>query len=204
MNIHPFPFTTSFPRLLSSGLILSAIALAPAARADVVLRAEGPPPANEQASVYPLEIEPHFAFGPENVYGASGYGAGVRFGIPVAFGHLGSVPQNLAVGLGADLLHYDNCYFGTNCGANYVLVPAVAQWNLFVTRPVNVFAEGGVYLYKGWFAGCGPGDGPGCAPPSDFGLLPTFALGGRFPVASSTALTLRIGYPTTTLGVSFM
>jgi hypothetical protein len=202
MKIHHT--TAVFSSLLLSGSSLTLIAWEPIARADVVLRAEAPQPPNESISVYPVEIEPHLALGPGNVYGASGYGAGVRFGVPVAFGHLGSVPQNLAVGLGLDLLHYDNCYFGTNCGANYLLVPAAAQWNVFVTQPVNVFAEGGVYLYKGWFTGCGPGDGPGCAPPSDFGLLPTFALGGRFRMAPSAALTLRIGYPTTTLGVSFM
>jgi hypothetical protein len=196
--------TRLFLGLLSSGVSLSAIALAPLARADVVLRAEAPPPPNDAAAAYPVEIEPHLAFGPENVYGAAGYGAGVRFGIPVAVGHLGSVPQNLAIGLGADLLHYDNCFFGTNCGASYLLVPTAAQWNLFVARPVSVFAEGGLYLYKGWFTGCGPGDGPGCIPPSDFGLLPTIALGGRFHLGPSTALTLRLGYPTTTLGVSFL
>jgi hypothetical protein len=201
MKIHT---TAPFSSLLLAGLSLTAIAWAPTARADVVLRAEAPQPPNESTAVYPVEIEPHLAFGPENVYGASGYGAGVRFGVPVAFGHLGSVPQNLAVGIGLDLLHYDNCYFGTICGANYLLVPAAAQWNLFVTQPVSVFAEGGAYLYKGWFTGCGPGDGPGCVPPSDFGLLPTIALGGRFRLGPSAALTLRIGYPTTTLGVSFM
>ena len=27
-------------------------------------------------SAYPIEIEPHFAFAAENVYGATGYGAG--------------------------------------------------------------------------------------------------------------------------------
>jgi hypothetical protein len=141
--------TYLFPRLLLSGLSLSAITLAPIARADVVLRAEAPLPPNESVAVYPLEIEPHLAFGPENVYGDSGYGAGIRFGIPVAFGHLGSVPHNLAIGLGADFLNY-------------------------------------------------------CTPPSDFGLLPTVAVGGRFHFGGSTALTLRLGYPTTTLGVSFL
>jgi hypothetical protein len=188
---------------LSSGLSLSAITLAPIARADVVLRAEAPPPPNDSTVVYPVEIEPHLAFGPGNVYGA-GYGAGVRFGIPVAVGHLGSVPQNLAVGVGVDLLHYDNCFFETNCGATYLLAPAAAQWNVFVARPVSVFAEGGVYVYKGWFTGCVPGEGPGCVPPSDFGLLPTIAVGGRFHLGGSTALTLRLGYPTTTFGVSFL
>jgi hypothetical protein len=63
--------------------------------------------------------------------------------------------------------------------------------------------EGGAFLYKGWFDRCAPGD-VGCSPPSDFGLLPTIALGGRVHFSPDVALTLRLGYPTTTLGVSFM
>jgi hypothetical protein len=194
----------SFRWFLISGVATAVLAPSAIASADAVLTTEKPAPPAEEASVYPLEIEPHLTFGPENVYGASGFGAGLRLGVPLAFGHLGSVPQNLAIGFGADVLHYDNCFFGTDCGANYLLVPVAAQWNVFVARPVSVFGEGGVYFYKGWFAGCGPGDGPGCSSPSDVGLLPTIAVGARFHLAPSAALTLRLGYPTTTLGVSFL
>lgn len=146
-------------------------------------------------------MEPHFTFGPENVYGASGFGAGLRLGIPVVDGHLGSVPDNLALSLGGDVVHYDNCY-GPNCGANYLMVPVAAQWNIFVARPVSLFFEGGAYLYKGWFTDCGPGQG--CSSPPDLGVLPTLAAGIRVHLGGAVALTGRLGYPTTTLGVSFM
>jgi hypothetical protein len=153
--------------------------------------------------VYPIEFEPHLTFGAENVYGATGFGAGARVGIPLAVGHIGRAPQNLALTFGGDVVHYDNCYFGPYCGANYLMVPVAAQWNVGVVRPLSLFVEGGAFLYKGWFQGCGPG-AVGCSPPSDFGLLPTLALGGRVHVGPDVALTLRVGYPTTTLGVSFM
>jgi hypothetical protein len=191
-------------RFLVSVLSIVAVTFPAIARADVVLRAEAPATPTDVPSAYPLEIEPHLTFGPENVYGATGFGAGLRLGVPVAVGHLGSVPQNVAISFGADVLHYDNCFFPADCGANYLVVPVAAQWNVFVARRVSVFGEGGVYLYKGWFDGCGPGDGPGCSAPPDFGLLPTIALGGRFHLGPSAALTLRLGYPTTTLGVSFL
>jgi hypothetical protein len=195
----------SFHWFLISGVAIAVLSRSSAARADVVLTTEKPAPPSEEASVvYPLEIEPHMTFGSENLYGTSGFGAGLRLGVPLAYGHLGSVPQNLAISFGADVLHYDNCFFGSDCGANYLIVPVAAQWNIFVARQVSVFGEAGAYVYKGWFAGCGPGDGPDCSPPSDFGLLPTIALGGRFHVGTSVALTLRLGYPTTTLGVSFL
>ncbi|HEY8087092.1 MAG TPA: hypothetical protein VIF09_04590 [Polyangiaceae bacterium] len=162
------------------------------------------PPARESAASYRLELEPHFAFGAENVYGASGFGAGLRVGVPLFAGALGSVPDNLAISFGGDVLHYDNCYYARDCGANYLLVPVALQWNVFVARPVSVFLEGGAFLYKGWFDGCAPGDGPGCSAPSNFGILPTVALGGRLHLGRDVALTLRLGYPTTTLGVSFL
>jgi hypothetical protein len=106
---------------------------------------------------------------------------------------------------GGDIVHYDNCYSddSNGCGANYIFLPIAAQWNLFFVRRVSLFVEGGAYLYKGFYDGCGAVDGP-CSPPSDFGILPTIALGGRLHFGPSTALTARLGYPTTTIGFSFL
>jgi hypothetical protein len=152
---------------------------------------------------YPIEVEPHFTFGAEDIYGNTGFGAGLRLGVPVAMGHLGRLPQNLAVSFGGDIVHYDECYYGGYCSANYLMVPGALQWNVGIARPVSVFLEGGAFLYKGWFDHCAPGD-VGCSAPSDFGLLPTVALGGRVHIGENAALTLRLGYPTSTLGVSFL
>lgn len=190
---------------VSAGALACAGALAvpSTANADVYVRVEGPRFEPEQESTYSLEVEPHFTFGPGDAYGGAGFGAGVRVGIPLIGGHVGSVPDNLALSLGGDVVHYENCYFNGDCTANYLMVPVAAQWNLFVARRISVFGEGGLYVYKGWFPGCVPGD-LGCSAPSDFGVLPTLAVGARFHLAEEAALTLRLGYPTTTLGVSFM
>jgi hypothetical protein len=191
----------------STGLVLAAagaITLSTVAYADVVIRAEERGAPRAEAADYSLEIEPHFTFGPDNVYGTAGFGGGLRLGIPLIVGRLGYVPDNLAISFGGDILHYQNCFFGTECGANYLMFPVAAQWNVFVARRVSVFAEGGAFLFKGWFDGCAPGDGPGCSAPADFGVLPTFALGARIHVGHAVALTVRLGYPTTTLGLSFL
>lgn len=182
----------------AAGLTVSTIA-----SADEYARG-GPQPGREGNAQYSLEVEPHFSFGAENVYGASGFGGGLRLGIPLIAGWLGSVPDNLALSFGADILHYDNCYYTNDCGANYLMVPVALQWNVFVARPVSLFLEGGAFLYKGWYDGCGPGDGPGCSPPSNFGILPTVALGGRIHIGRNVAIALRFGYPTSTLGLSFL
>jgi hypothetical protein len=199
MTNHSSPF-----RILVTATFVGAAAmcLPSIAKADIVVREDGPYLRHDEFSWYPIEIEPHFSFGPENVYGASGFGGGLRLGVPLVRGRMGRVPENLAISFGADLLHYDNCY-GNDCGANYLNIPVAAQWNVFVVPRVSLFLEGGAFLYKGWFDAC-PAGGNGCSAPSDFGVLPTVAVGGRFHLAPFSALTLRLGYPTTTLGISFL
>jgi hypothetical protein len=185
-------------RCATSGLSLAILAMPSLARADGEVTMER----LREPTAYPIEVEPHLTFGAENVYGNTGFGAGARLGVPLAIGHLGPISQNLALSLGGDVVHYDNCYYGPYCGANYLIVPAALQWNIGVARPLSVFVEGGAFVYKGWFDHCAPGD-VGCSAPSDFGLLPTLALGGRVHLGQDVALTLRVGYPTTTFGVSF-
>ena len=99
--------------VVAAGLTASTVA-----SADDYARVEGPAPRRDNPATYPLELEPHFAFGAENVYGASGFGAGLRVGVPLFAGWLGSVPDNLAISFGGDILHYDNCYYANDCGAN--------------------------------------------------------------------------------------
>ncbi len=193
--------TTRFPvaRWLAAGTFLAAVAVPAGASAQV----EEGRARYEERAFYPLELEPHFTFGPDNVYGNSGYGAGLRLGLPLVAGHLGgSISDNLALSFGGDIVHYDNCWYSGDCNSNYFLVPVALQWNVFLGRVVSLFAEGGGYLYKGWLPDCGGGNCGG-APP-DLGILPTLALGGRIHVGSNFAITGRIGYPTTTIGVSFM
>jgi hypothetical protein len=189
-------------RRLSVGLAVAAFFVALPASAQQ--RGEAPGYPRDGHALYPLEIEPHFTFGAENVYGASGFGAGLRLSIPVIAGYVGRLPDNLAISFGGDILHYDNCYYGGYCSANYLMLPIAAQWNLFVARRVSLFGEAGAFVYKGWFDGCRSGDGPGCDAPSDFGVLPTIAIGARFHIADNASFTARIGYPTMTLGVSFL
>jgi hypothetical protein len=184
---------------LAGVLLVALLSVAP----SVAGAAEEYDPYRYDVVDYPIEVEPHFSFGAENVYGATGFGAGLRVGLPLVSGSLGRVPDNLSLSLGGDVVHYDNCFYAADCGANYLMVPVAAQWNVFVARRVSLFAEGGLFVYRGFFDGCRPGDGPGCSPPSDFGVLPTLAVGVRVHMGPAAAFTARLGYPTTTLGVSF-
>jgi hypothetical protein len=74
--------------------------------------------------------------------------------------------------------------------SNYWFVPVVLQWNFWLTRQWSVFAEPGLSLY-------GSDD-------ARFGATPALFLGGRFRFSRATTLTFRLGYPTVTIGVSFL
>jgi hypothetical protein len=171
---------------------IAALALPSAARAEEMVVRE--------RVVYPVEIEPHFSFGAENVYGSAGVGGGLRVSIPFAAGHIGRIPDNIGITFGGDLLHYDNCITNSDCGANYLMLPVAAQWNVLVARRFSLLFEGGAYFYKGWIGVCSPG----CDAPHDLGVLPTLAVGGRIHIGENAALLFRIGYPTVTVGVSFL
>jgi hypothetical protein len=194
----------SVRRLLLAGLAATSFALSRAALAQAPGETTTPAPRDDEPSAYPVEIEPHFSFGAGDIYAAAGVGAGLRVSIPVVYSLLRNVPDNLAISFGGDVLNYSDCYYGNDCGANYLMLPAAAQWNVFVARRVSLLAEGGLFVYKGFFNGCAPGDGPGCSPPSDFGVLPTIAVGARVHLSDNASFVARIGYPTFTLGVSFL
>lgn len=153
---------------------------------------------------YRVEVEPHFSFGAASVYGGAGFGGGVRVSLPLVSGHLGRTPDNLAISFGGDIVHYEGCYFASYCGADYLLFPVAAQWNIFFHRKVSFFAEGGLYIYKGWRDECAFGRGLGCKEPSALGAQPSVAVGGRVHIAQNIAFTMRIGYPTMTVGFSFL
>jgi len=184
------------------GLVPIGVALLVASSADAQERYERDGPAGPVR--YPVEVEVHAAFGAENVYGGTAYGAGVRVSIPLAAGWLGrNVSDDIAISFGGDVLNYQNCYYADRCGANYLMLPVAAQWNVFFGRRFSIFGEAGVFFYKGFFDGCGPGNS-GCDAPNDIGLLPTLAIGARVMVAPRLALLARVGYPTTTLGLTFL
>ncbi|MBV9947537.1 MAG: hypothetical protein JOZ69_11855 [Myxococcales bacterium] len=186
------------PLLGAVAVIAGTLAIAPPARADDTIKRPGDHP------MYPVEIEPHALFGWGGVYGGSGgYGIGARFAIPVVRnGFIPNINNSVAVSFGIDWVHYDFCWFRGNCSANYFDLPATMQWNFFVARRWSVFGEPGFMLFFSSFGDCPPGT---VCPnrPAATGVQPAFFLGGRFHLSDNAALTMRVGYPTFSIGVSF-
>jgi hypothetical protein len=164
---------------------------------------------------YRLELEPHLVAGVADPPGPGvdqGAGLGVRGAVTVSRdGFIGTVNDSIAIGFGLDVLHYRGnagSLFGScvrrtpgpggtsvctevdvpGGPRNYFFIPVVMQWNFWRPPQWSAFVEPGLNVF---FAN--PGGG----------VTPSFAVGGRLHASDVFNIMLRIGWPTTTLGVSF-
>src|SRR5580658_1316327 len=170
------------------------------AHADDTIKHPGDHPA------YDVEIEPHGLLDPWNdVYGTLGFGLGIRFGIPiVSNGFVPSINNSVAISFGGDWVHY-GCYDNFNgCSADYLEFPVTLQWNFYVSQHWSVFGEPGLYVYHAFFNDdCPVAGGPCLAPGAETSVLPAFYVGARYFFSDAISLTMRVGFPTTSIGVSF-
>ena len=198
----------SKPRLLAVAAFSVLAAVSTTADAQSIIKNPGDHPD------YKVEIEPHLDFGWANRGYASGaFGAGARFSIPIVQnGFISTINNSVAISFGLDYLRYNGCYYrGFNnnfdCSAGFINIPVAMQWNFWLTPRWSVFGEPGLYIYHGFFEDiCGndPRFKGACYAPSTTGVDFLFAAGGRFHFNDSVALTLRVGYPTLSFGVSFL
>jgi len=180
----------------------------PIAQADDTIKHPGDHPD------YKIEIEPHGLFAWEDFYGGNGFGAGGRFTIPVVRnGFIPSINNSIGVSFGLDFVHYSGCYYkafgtSTGCGANYLFFPVAMQWNFYVAERWSVAGEPGLFLYTGFYDDNGLGDfcnnNGGCSgSPTRTSVRPSLSLVGRYHFNEKISLTMRVGYPTLSVGVSF-
>jgi hypothetical protein len=155
---------------------------------------------------YSVEVEPHVLIGWDGVYDAGGLGLGARFSIPIVQnGFVPSINNSVAISFGLDLVWYGGCYAYEDpghCGAQYVQIPVAMQWNFWVAHNWSVFGEPGLEIYHGFLGDCDAMHA-NCVTPTVTGVLPALWIGGRYHLSESTALTLRIGFPAFSFGVSF-
>lgn len=181
---------------LVAGLTAGAIATlySPAAHAESVIKQPNRHP------VYRAELEPHLDILPwHREYGGHYYGNGglgnFEFGggfrASIELGDPAFIPKinnTVAITFGVDFTN-NNC--GYNCGHGFSFwSPVALQWNFFLTDKWSVFGEGGFMLRSYGFLQDIYGDF-------------TFAAGARYHFDDKIALTMRIGYPFVSIGVSF-
>ncbi len=158
----------------SSFAFAFALSAASVARADDTIKHPGDHPS------YVVEIEPHLLVGFDRVGDAAGWGVGGRFSIPIVDnGFVKSINNNVAISFGADIL------FPGNTAA--IDLPVAMQWNFFVHSRWSVFGEPGLVV----------------GTHRDLHALPALWAGARYHFNEHIALTMRIGYPTFSIGLSF-
>jgi hypothetical protein len=187
------------------------------ARAQSTIRQPGAHPN------YSVEIEPHLLAALFLTRAGEGVGLGGRFTIPIVKnGFVSTINNNVGIGFGLDWAHYNGCYyyyyrdpFFYDCPSfNTFIIPVVMQWNFFLAKHWSVFAEPGMAFEYGTFGSC-PGyyyDAAGrihyyaCGPgPNRFNWDPfVLFVGGRFHISDGVALTMRVGWPYFSFGVSFL
>lgn len=144
---------------------------------------------------YLFEAEPHGLLGFYSLgHGDIGFGAGFRGTFKIVDpGFVKKINNTVGIGFGADWLMYrwDDCRDG-DCRTHtdhYLWLPVVMQWNFHLHKKWSVFGE--------------PGFGFRVKSPDKRIFDPFFYLGGRWHFSNVASLTMRIGYPTASVGVSF-
>jgi hypothetical protein len=128
---------------------------------------------------YIFEAEPHLVVGYDGPFDDGSAAFGFRGTFHIADGFVKSINDSVGVGVGAD--------FGTD---SKVFIPIVMQWNFWLTTHWSVFGE--------------PGIGFGSEGRHDRrDAWPILFAGGRYHFTDKIALTMRIGYPVLSVGVSF-
>ena len=198
-------------KLLAVAALSTVVAVSSTADAQSIIKSPGDHPN------YSVEMEPHLNVGWANrgyAGSSAALGAGARFSIPIVHnGFISTINNSVAISFGLDYLRY-GCnvrYFNSdyNCGASFLLFPVAMQWNFWLSPKFSVFGEPGLYIYHGIFDDvCGKDPrfkgSFACSTPTQTSVDFLFHAGGRFHFNDTVALTLRVGYPTISFGVSFL
>jgi hypothetical protein len=198
---------------LRAVLVAATLLLPATATAQVRTKNKLPP--------YSVEVEPHLVLQlfNEPAHADEGFGPGVRLSIPIIEqGPIRTIDNNMALGFGFDLTFFDDChdrywydrYWGwaENCEATDWWFPVVWQWNFVFTPVVSVLAEAGLAIDHeriSWEGPCAPNSPELCDyDDTDTHLRVVVAGGGRFMVADTVGITLRLGTPYISAGVSLL
>ena len=194
---------------LALALLLGSFGVCGSAQAQSTIKQPG------ARTNYVFEAEPHLDVGlvdPPGFGGGTGWGVGFRGTVQLLKnGFIPKLNNSVGIGFGIDYLRYDGwqgprgacreftpgpagvpiCVRASDIDhVNYFYLPVVMQWNFWLHRKWSVFGEPGVAFYVQ--------DGQ-----LQFTPFVLYA-GGRYHITDRITLTMRIGYPTFSIGASFL
>lgn len=158
----------------AAAVFVAALLASPAVFAQSVI---GNPTQHPQ---YVAELEPHLLldFIPDE-----GWGLGGRATFEVMDpGFVTSINDSIGIGVGIDWLDHKH---------HHLWLPAVMQWNFWFTPHWSAFGEPGLVLDFHYRRN------------DKLDIHPVALVGGRFSFNDNIALTLRVGVPSASFGVSF-
>jgi len=209
--VGPFPVT----HVLRCTVVTVALTATTSAQADrLMIRRIGAHPD------YIIDVEPHLNLGlidPPGMATGNGYGAGLRTTFEVVDnGFIASINNTVGIGIGGDFVRHAIDQSQRTCAetapdptdpqericvefregdnATYLVYPVVLQWNFWLSEQWSVFGEPGVtiamidYGRDEW----------------DTRVDGAIYAGARWNFVESAAVIMRLGYPTFSLGVSFV
>ena len=165
-------------RCLAYAFLLVLGAAKPALADESVIKRPGDHPD------YVFEAEPHVLFAPFHDFDP---GVGFRGTFELVDNGFIS-PINNTVGIG----------FGVDWTKKRTWIPIVMQWNFWLSRNWSVFGEPGVVLRIDDGVKFESGKGPDKLDPF------AFYAGGRFHFTEYVTLTMRVGRPTASVGLSLL
>ena len=175
---------------------------------------------------YSVELEPHFIWTWDWLprQAQDGLGVGLRASIPFFHnGPIDTINNNMAITFGFDWAHssapcgpglrpppgYPPGYYAgyNDCSANSYWFPVALQWNFFLTDIISVFGEPGLAIaHHRWnhFVPCGPGALACEYSDSETNLHPVLWGGARFMFGNTFGVTVRLGMPSISAGLSIL
>jgi hypothetical protein len=180
--------------LVGTAVAASALLLSQEASAQLIIKNPSDHPD------YRAELEPHGTLVPwgnylgHGRYGrfyrgyAFGGGVGFRATIEIVDPVIPKINNTIGITFGLDFTNCQYCYRGEEFS---IWTPVGAQWNFFLTRKWSVFADLGLVLHSDGLY-------------RDVFVDPMFEVGGRYHFRDKITLTMRLGVPFITVGVSFM
>lgn len=121
-------------------------------------------------------------------YGDIGFGPGFRANFRILKnGFIPKLNNGIAIGVGAELV------FDTDNAVRFI-TPVVLQWSFWLTEHWSVLGEPGLAISFPMSTPRGP---------EPIYVTPSLAVGARYHFNDHVSLVLRLGYPISSIGVSF-